>query len=283
MKKIVKSKGVMVSSIVSLLLSLVVLATVSMAWLSMNKDTTSNGMQLKVEVTPNLIINTSSTNIVNVGGPTESDFRVDFSSPETASVKPATHDGAVGAVSWTYSTGLKYVTNPENVDPSTGLAKSGDLTFAEASTTDYYVDFTVYIASAGVELTSHDLKAKLLPEASIAGSGANKKDTLDATTIDFYVGSVSSANYKGTLNVAGLDASANNYTTEKDELLLISSGTIPYNKASTGDKYITIIMRCYIDGALKKDATHTYINTEKVDVNKITLNVTFTATDRSGS
>jgi hypothetical protein len=38
-------------------------------------------------------------------------------------------------------------------------------------------------------------------------------------------------------------------------------------------------MRCYIDGGLLKTASQAYINTATVDMNDITLNVAFTASD----
>lgn len=261
----------------SLFLSVFVLITASFAWLSMNKETNSNGMQLKVEVTPNLIINSSFEAITAVTGPTESDFSVTFNDAAT-SIKPATHDGDADANSWAYSTGLKYVTDTNNVSVTTGLAKSGVLSYAEA-TSGFYVDYVVYIASTGSELTGQDLVAELSPAATIAGSGANRQDTLDATSIDFYVGTASRENYIGTLNVKGYDASVNNHSTAKTSLTLVDNGTIPYNQATSGPQYIKITMRCYVDGALLKDATHTFITSEKVDANDITLNVTFTASD----
>ena len=269
MKKIVKSKGMMVSSIISLMLSLVVLATVSMAWLSMNKETESNGMKLKVEVTPNLIIDSNVLSLQSVDGAVESNFSVDLTAA-AEELKPATHDN--GSAS-----GLVYVVNPTAVDVSSGLVKSGSvLTYSSAVASQHYVDFTVYIASAGAEMTGQNLVAELRPTATIAGSSATKQDTLDATSIDFYVllpgGSLT---YIDTLNVEGLDASANNYTTTETEVTLVSNNTIPKNK----DGYITVVMRCYFDGALLKSAGHAYINSALIDTNDVTLNVTFTASD----
>ena len=270
MKKIVKSKGMMVSSIISLLLSLVVLATVSLAWLSMNKETESNGMQLKVEVTPNLIIDSDTSSLQSVDGAVESNFSVDLTAA-AASLKPATHDDGS-------ANGLVYVVNPSAVDVSSGLVKSGSVLTYSSATSSHYVDFTVYIASAGAEMPGQDLVAELKPQATIAGSSATKQDTLDATSVDFYVQTYGgSLTYKGTLNVAGLDAEENDYTTTETAVTLVSNQIIPKNK----DGYITVVMRCYFDGALLKSSGHAYINSALIDTNEVTLNVTFTASDAS--
>lgn len=261
------SKSVMITSIISLCLSIIVLAAASMAWLSMNKETQSNGMQLKVEVTPNLVIDKTSAGITAITGPSESNFAVSFEDSSAVAKRPATHDGDYT----TYTNGLKYVTDGSSVSPTTGLEKSGaTLNFSSATADHYYVDFVVYIASTESAMTNQVLKATLNPAASIVSSSATKQDTLDATSIDFYVDGA----YKGTLNVKGYDQSANNYTTTKTEVVLLT-GNIPFNQ--TGNLEVT--MRCYIDGALLKSAGQAFINTATVDTGDITLNVTFTATD----
>jgi hypothetical protein len=258
----------------SLILSIFVLVTASFAWLSINKDTHSNGMQLKVQVTPNLIINDNSSTLQGKTGPTESDFTITFSTPASAK-RPATHDWSVGTTS-----GLKYVTNPTEVGTSSGLVKSGStLTYgpvASSPTSEYYVDYTVYIASTGSSMTGQDLVATLDPTASIVGTDGIDNDTLKATSIDFYYGSVSQSNYRGTLNVAGYDISTNNQS-PFTSVPLLDNGEIPLNTSS----YITIVMRCYFDGELLKSAGQAFINTATVDANNVTINVKFTASDHS--
>ena len=272
MSKIVKSKGVMISSIISLFLSLIVLATVSMAWLSMNKQTESDGMKLKVDVTPNLVISKSASALQALGGPTEADFSVSFVDSSATAVKPATHSASFG------TTGLEYVSNQGDVSPTTGFAKSSaSLTMTPVTSTDYYVDFTVYIASTGKAMddeTNQDLIATLAPPASIS-VGSSGIDTLKATSIDFYVGSVADGNYKGTLNVAGTNVAG---TSPVTSVTLLNNRVIPLN--TTGSN-ITVIMRCYIDGALVKSSGTAYINTATVDTSDITLNVTFSAVDHT--
>jgi len=270
-----KYRRTLIMSIIPMAFTLLLLGTATFAWLAYNKQTTSNGMHVRVEATPNMIINESASAITAVTSPTDSDFSVTFSAAAAAK-KPAQHDPADTANKagdWTYSSGLKYVTNTDNVGVASGLAKTGTLSFATASTTAYYVDFTVYIASTGAALTGQDVVATLT--GSIAGSGANKADTLAASSIDFYLGSVAKANYKGTLNQAGLDALTNDHSTTNTSVTILSNGDVPLNSSG----YLTVVMRCYIDGGLLKTASQAYINTATVDMNDITLNVAFTASD----
>jgi len=269
----------LIVAFIPVLLSGILLMTVTMAWLAMNKENSSNGMNVSVSVTPNMIITKGSESIASITAPTESNFSVTFTDTVT-SKKPATHDSTYG----TYPAGLKYVADATKVDPSTGLAKSGETlsvtgVVATSASSEYYVDFEVHIASTAEEMTAMDLTAALTPTATIGGSDANKQDTLDAASIDFYLGSVSSANYKGTLNVAGLDNAANNASTTKTSVTLFTNDTIPLNTTS----HIVVIMRCYVDGALLKSAGQAYINSNKVVTDEISLNVTFTATEYSGS
>ena len=266
----------------SLILSIFVLVTASFAWLSMNKETNSNGMQLKVEVTPNLIIDgdkngesagAGATRLSAVVGPAQSNFAITFNQDAIA-IRPSTHSSNYTD----HPNGLKYVVNMEDVDISTGVASSAVFSSAvnvESPTTKkYFVDYTVYIASTGSAMTSQDLVATLDPAASIDGTVGTNNDTLKATSIDFYYSSVSESNYKGTLNVAGYNASANDqsaFTSVK----LLDNGSIPLNTTS----HITIIMRCYFDGALLKSAGQAFINTATVDANNVTINVKFSASD----
>lgn len=249
-----------------LIITVAALVTASFAWMSMNTQTQTEGMQLNVDVSPNLIINSSSSALQSVDNPSASDFSVTFNNA-AAAIMPATHSSGS-------ATGLVCVTNTSNVNANTGLAREGSLTFGEAGT-DHYVDYTVYIASSGKAMSGMDLNAVLSPPASILGSGASKQDTLDASSIDFYLGSVSQQNFKGTLNVKGYDASLNNHSTLKNSVALLSNGAIPFNQSG----YLTIIMRCYVDGALLKDATHAFINSENVVTDAITMNVFFSATE----
>lgn len=248
----------------SLIICAAMLIGTTMAWLAMNQQVTSNGMQLQLEVAPNLVISDSTTEIVksdissiNSGSP----FAITQATNNTK-YTPATHD----ADYVTYSTGLKYVTNPGQISPTTGYGTS--LTFANAvngGAGNFYIDYIVYVAAHSKEITETKLLVVIdsamsgLPAAEVASG------SLMATSIDVYKDSVSSSNYLGTTNVA-----------TKSPVYCVgtalTTGTIPQNTSS----YLTFVLRCYFDGALESGTVGTaYINTATLDTNKVTLNVKF--------
>ena len=170
MKELFKQKKVLISTIGSLLLSIFMLVSASLAWMSMNRETTSNGMQLQVEDSPSLIISNSTTEIVKPSITkinTNSPFAVTFGTNNN-SYKPATHDSTYD----TYPAGLKFVTNPGDVDVTTGLEKA-DATLtvtgvvpnvnptSNPSTQTYYIDFLIYVASFAKPMENAKLKARV--------------------------------------------------------------------------------------------------------------------------
>lgn len=250
-----KGSRSLVMSLISVLLSLVTLMAASFAWLSSNKEVGSNGMEMQVDTTANLIISANASEIK-----TTNLSSVDFSgTPNSSKYKPTTHFTDNGNP----YTGLHHVVNTGSVDYNTGLIASP--TYAQSSGAEYYKDYTVYIASSGKALTDATLNAEILT-ATKGGSDVNGESSLMATSIDFYVDSVSKANYRGTSNVA----SKNSVDLQKSE--------IPLSTANTNN-YITVIMRVYFDGALTvQGGTKTYINSATLDTDKVSINVRFTAT-----
>ena len=276
MKKIAKSKGVMVSSMISLFLSLLVLATVSMAWLSMNKETNSNGMQLQVEASPNLIISNSTTEIVKASIDSinsNSPFTITHASNDNA-YKPATHDSTYA----TYASGLKYVTNTSDVNASTGTVATpnwGVVPNVNPSTNpssqSYYIDYIVYVASYAKSMDGVKLKAKIV--SAQKGGVDVTTGSLMATSIDVYVGTtISLAYYRGTLNVATKDTHSVYLFDTSNHGSTSATGDIPLN---TTPSYLTYTLRCYFDGALESSVGQTYIYTSNLDTSKITLGVQF--------
>ena len=274
MGKMTTSKKLLMSMIISIVMTLVALSTVTFAWLALNKETHSDGMKLKVESSPNMIIGKTTSEVTSVTSPSESNYVTTFTDAAAAK-KPAQHSSELEDGNWKHSTGLRYVTNTDNISTTTGVEKAGSLTYATASTSDFYVDFTVYIASTSAEIANQDLVATLTGSITSGNSGA---DTLAAASIDFYLGSVSESNYKGTLNTVGRDAITNNASATKTSVTILSNGTIPLNTS-----YLTIIMRVYIDGGLLKTSSPkaAYINANSIDTSDITLNVTFTASNHA--
>ena len=270
-----KNRVLKISSIMSLILSVIMLAAVSFAWLSMNKETTSNGMELQVEASANLIISNNTSEIVKATIETintNSPFSITHAS-NSSTYQPATHDSDYT----TYATGLKYVSNTEEVSVTTGLQKGENaLTFSAVSSatpSGYYVDFVVYVASYAKPMTGAKLKIKLLSATKDAVEVTS--GSLMATSVDVYAGTtVSLANYRGTLNVASKDTTALYLFDTANHGSTSATGDIPHNQAAAGDKYLTYTLRCYFDGDLTSSGT-AYINTATLDTSKVTLSVMF--------
>ncbi len=247
----------LISAFASLIFSAIVMLTsITAAWFANNRDVASNGMQMSVETTPNLVISDSESAIssMTASGAT---FSVTFNSGRD-NMYPATHAGT-GAVK------LQYVSDSSVVDINSGLAKDGSsLTMADvvsSSSSLYYVDFTVYIASVNKALTTTGVTA--------AFSTTTTNDTHKATSVDFYV----DGTYVDTLNLAGLNYSVNDASTAKTSVSL-GITEVPLNTEDS----IAITMRCYFDGALEKvNDTTTFINSASVDTTQISFGILFSA------
>lgn len=267
-----KSYKKLLPTLFSVSLMLIVVATVSVAWFSMNKQVDSNGMKLSVEVTPNLIIAKALEDIGDIKGirditqvNTAEAFSIDYSDKSRANMAPATLDWAVGT-----ATGLKYVTNTNEVDFSSGIVKTDKaLQFAPvtvASDSKYYIDYDIYIASAGKELVGYTLTANIFCESSI--------NTHKAATVVFYQGEPSAANYIGSIAVANREADSVSFVLVDD--------IIPLNTDLSKDP-IHIIARCFFDGDLTDGdpvSPKAYINSATVDTSNVDLKITFTAVEK---
>jgi hypothetical protein len=161
---------------------------------------------------------------------------------------------------------LKYLVNHDAVDNVTGNAMDGmKLEFEgvpETENEQYFIDYTVYIASAFKPLDVSSLYATIvMPE-----SDESTPPYFNAISIDFYVGEVSLAGYKGTTSVSSGVAVE----------LLGEGETVPLNT----NGYITVIMRSYFDGALQDAETNNaYINSYTVGSDGAVVGVDFIAID----
>ena len=259
------------------------LSNYSLGWFSKNTDVSGTGMSVRSQTTF-LIISDDASDIISAdasainGG---SPFSLTLSQPAN-NFSPATHDSTYA----TYPTGLKYIPDVTAVGYHSGVTVSAP-TFANAANGEhgrtFYADFTVYIARFGSPLNNATLTVSLSATKDVEGTPtAVTSGSFMATSVDFYRGSVAQGNYVGTLNVAGYDAAANDYTTRKPSLYLLGSanttGTIPLNTAAAGDKYLTFVLRCYFDGALLSGEDQAYINTATLDDSVVTLHLAFEAT-----
>ncbi|MBQ7153240.1 MAG: hypothetical protein IJR83_04795 [Clostridia bacterium] len=265
-----KRRAVVLTSVIFLILSLAMLVSVTMAWLAMNRETTSNGMQLAIETTPNLIITNDVSEfakeigLINNGSP----FAVTQPENSSATYKPSTHVGSYA----TYEAGLMYVSNTGAVNPLTGYANSSaTLAFlpvpSSATGNPFFIDYVVYVASNSQLMESAILKARI--ESATKNGVEVTSGSLMATSVDVYRGTqIGEESYCGTLNVA---------TKDTGEVFLFNTagnaGTIPLAGTEEG-QYLTYTFRCYFDGDLESDSSGiAYINTATLDTSRVSLNV----------
>ena len=270
MTEIVKQKIILIALSIVLLFSFFgfLCTSHSLAWFAANRRVEANGVSVSAKVSPNLVIYKSADEIDDEDKAFQ--FSVDFKGAGRTNMVAVTRvsddDVADGLDNATH---LKYLENTYAVGITSGLAKDGaTLKFTpvpENNNEEYFIDYTVYIASAGVALNASSLTATIDP---------NDEETrlfYKAVSIDFYVGTADPDGYRGTASVAKGNAVE----------LLEKDTEIPLN---TEGGYITVIMRCYFDGALKytdenTDKERAYINSYAVDTDSVKFGVDFVATD----
>lgn len=239
------------------LLTLGVIAGSTTAWFASNRKVDANKMEMQVEASENLVISKEAADGYGVA--------VEFSNVrDERTFQPATHEAASAS-------GLKYNTNPADVSFEHGLSGTADLTFEDvlvANDSEYYIDYTVYIASMGKAFANQDLTAKLeITKADGTEWEGDRADYMQAATIDFYVGESSSAVFKGK---AALGGTAQTVT-------LLDDGEIPLTTTP-----IKVTMRCYFDGALEKTTGLAYVRSSGLTIGDVfALHVTFEAKDHA--
>lgn len=268
----------LMAAIAMVLVAAVALGSSTYAWFAANKTVTADGMQVSATSSSSLVIATADdAKSAGVGDRTIATF-----TGSAAKLIPTTHDLGNGTTS-----GLVYNTNPEAVSVTTGFLSDDAgtgvaLTFADPATDTtsgnvYYTDYVVCIASSGAAMTGQDLVAKLDDTVTAA------KYTMNATSIDFYVQTTTTANaaseissttYKGTLNVAKTGIGSSGSVT------LLTNGDIPKNQQT--NSFLQVTMRVYVDGALvdqsKSSAkTTAYVANDSVDIAEQQLVVNFEA------
>lgn len=214
-----KKSKIIVPALGLILLSTAASISGSVAWFSMNRTVSAEGMKVTAETAGSLVI--SDAMPTNATGTTS----VNFADASATILRATTHDST-----WaTYANGLKYNTNPTAVAADTGLGNG--LTFASAvnntpTGVNYYKDYNVYIASSGAELQHQDIAISLTNSAVLTLPGA--------TSIDFYKNRVSVAGtitpsndtFVGTLNLAKLHPTTNDASTALNSIT-ISDITVP--------------------------------------------------------
>ncbi len=242
-----KIKAKILPAIAMLLVAVLSLSSATYAWFSMNRVVTATNLQVKAKASDSLVI----SNALAVGTSVTHAFTTAVSE-----LIPATHSdtyvSSATASAVNTTTGLKYVNNPADVNASTGLAESTKtLYFGDAvnsGTTLYYVDYVVYIASAGQAMANTDLEVYLYRTTAL------EKDTTRAVSVDFYftdeantgTGLAALGTYAGKLDLSSLTKNAaGEWASDK---LTLATNNIPINNVT--DDYLKITMRVYFDGAL---------------------------------
>lgn len=251
------------------------MATSSYAWFSMSREANVTGMQVQATADSSLVI--SQTRPVEAA--TSVNFKADAKKLAPATWVENIPSGEGNTVTTNYVT----VSNTGDIDPNTGNAfGSGTLKYADAVEDKNFVDYIVYLASAGSEL-----KGNLSATVTFIDSTTGKSDTLEneqlATTVDFYTKAVAKGDAVVT-NPNSDDISARPETSTFNaahniETNVIKSGvTIPVN---TTEGCLAVIMRVYIDGALPVNDVvggPCYVKSSTVDLAAVKINVDFTFT-----
>lgn len=259
----------------------VAFAYITSAWFASNHNNSGEGMSVLVTTSKNLVISATATDIMSTAMEQTNPTTVVFND-DAIKMKPARHflasETSYTLVSST-DTGLIYNTNPSKVDLSNGFeAGETALTFEAVPVYQdgqkrFYVDYTVYIAST---IEAMDVSA-LNVEISAEHPGLSATpDYIQAASVDFYVGSVATANYRGTLNVVGKEFE--NTGTARTSIDLTGSATsytIPHNT----EGYITVVMRFYFDGGLEKSEDQAYVYTEGLTTADFDMTVSFSAVE----
>ena len=264
MSQLAKQKLIVLFASVALIFAFVgfLIANKSVAWFSENNEANAKGLSVNAKVSSNIIIAKTVEEIMS----NDLSVSVNFNGTARTNMIAVTHDENVP------DTYLKYLTNHYAVDHETGNVKNGmELEFADVPTTDnepYFIDYTVYIASAFEPLDITSLKANIVIPKNVD----SLHPYFNAASIDFYVDSVSEEGYRGTTSVAD-----NINGTQRASIELFpTGGTVPLNT----EGYVTVIMRCYFDGALQDTKSgKAYINSYTVKSDGVVIGVAFWATD----
>lgn len=265
------------SSLLFLLALLIAVLSVSYAWLASNRTVDSDGVDMTLETSDNLIISNSPTEIVKADFLTTTDnpFQTHLTFPGDVALTPCTHVLTNGYDH--FPTGLIRPKDEISISPSSGLpAKEsllGDISnysVAEnvPSGATYYIDQVVFIASAGEDLSNYHLYASIEYDGKL-------DERAKAITVDFYswYPENASALQKACLSsFAGYNNAAhaehanfmhyigqncgyervdltNNPSVSQKPNYIIPSSTKEHTAPKIGN-YIVVLMRFYFDGNL---------------------------------
>ena len=300
------TRSIAMTALLLTVLTVAVTAYITTAWFASNRQLEGDGALVDVQASSNLIITKAYEQGASVTDKTFNQFRslsatensVTFTS-SNLKLAPATHSAS-------HATGLKTIDDNSYVGSESGLNAAGhDYTWMLAENADgvyYYKDYVVRIASSGQALQTSGLTVTLSSEDGLGNTPATQYQK--AASVDFYVmeGSENAflnpfdiddytlsfgqgGTYKGTLNLAGLDAAANNGSTLCTSVTL-AGDTVPWN-GQTGDNaccYI-VLMRFYFDGGLLTagNTGTAYVHTANLLASDFSMSVAFSAPEPAAS
>jgi hypothetical protein len=270
-----KKSKIIIPALAMLVMSTAATVTGTVAWFSMNKTVTAEGMKISAEGQGSIIITKYvDDSSKNYGLPRANDRTtgVDFADSNAHSFQPSTHDLN------TYASGLKYIStggntiNPETGTPANATALS-ELVYSNASANTHYYDYDVYIAGDGASFDDATLTITL-EDVTAWGSGNSRPSIMNAVAVDFYGGAsastgsqapvqayASEAGYLGTLNLANRE-NLTDHTYGTKASIVMTGIDIPQAVTSGGNGTAgySIKMRAFFDGALIDQAgTNGYV------------------------
>jgi hypothetical protein len=292
-----KKTKIIIPALAMLAMSTAATVTGTVAWFSMNKTVTAEGMVLSAQGSGSIIITKwVDDGNKNYGLPKAEDRSTGVYLDSTAhAFFPSTHiksydDDAFSGGTHNYSTGLKYVTNGGDINRETGTARTQETTLAyeTASGQTYFVDYDVFIAGDRQAFTNETVNVSLtatwIGNPSDPNNPSTMPNIMNALSVDFYgaptsgtgaavdaklCALVNADTYLGTLSVAG------KYNNTNHSSVAITNGTISKlaqripmaeTNNSKGVAGYAVKMRAYFDGALIENgpATGTNANTSLI-------------------
>lgn len=298
-----KKTKILVPAMAVLALGMAAAVTGTVAWFSANNIVYSNGMQFK-SVTPSSLAIGKELTASGIGNATS----ISWDNP-AQELNPCSHWHGVEANNWAgaedETKALYTVANGEYIDPDSGLAMLSDgndanpvntafntyenIRFMSASGNLYYVDYTAYIASVGKAITL-GTGGYLRATPTFSFTDGDHSDTINAATVDFLVYKLCSTSADGAesyfqgVNAIGKDYRSARHATYVGEVDTVGTTAKEYSDilapgdripTANGTEAIKVVMRFYFDGALLKDASHTYVATNSLDTSNVTVNVSF--------
>jgi hypothetical protein len=265
-----KKTKIIIPALAMLAMSTAATVTGTVAWFSMNKTVSAEGMILKAKGQGSIIVTKYDSSKTNNGLPKNTDKTtgIDFdeSSESPHTFYPSTHifmasgTDVVGEDTFsTYESGLKYVSNGDKISRETGTAVTEEttLSYAHANGENYFHDYDLYIAGDGSKFDDQVMEIKVSAKDFNTMLPINK-----AISVDFYgeasgstgtKATVSASTYLGTLSVAGTKNTSTNTNTASRLAINPTDVDIPQAVAAATAGY-SVKMRVYYDGGLIESA-----------------------------